>query len=85
MVVIFDRCACCGRSDGLNTGGCYHCAVRTTCACGCVLACGCGRAVTAHACPCVVPASTGVGTVVPASTVEVVGTVEPVPTLPGVA
>ena len=63
----FDACSCCGRPDGLTSGGCLYClAVRTYCICGQLLACGCGRTLTTHACPCVVS----------------VGTFEAIPTLP---
>lgn len=50
----FDSCACCGRRDGLTSGGCLYCGMRTYCAsCGQLLACGCGHASGAHACPAV--------------------------------
>jgi hypothetical protein len=45
-------CNCCGRRDGITSGGCLHCGSRTTCAaCGRVLSCNCGREVEMHACP----------------------------------
>jgi hypothetical protein len=45
-------CYCCGRRDGLTSGGCLHCGSRVCCAaCGQCVACMCGRRFDAHVCP----------------------------------
>ena len=60
-------CPCCYRHDGLTSGGCTYCTMRTHCAaCGRLLSCGCGHKIEVHACP----------------NVTVVGTTMLVPTLP---
>lgn len=61
----FDACSCCGRRDGLTSGGCLHCSARTYCACGQLVGCGCGRSFFVHACP----------------SVTFVGLFEPIPAL----
>ncbi len=67
MIFCDGGCSCCGRRDGITSGGCLHCsASRTYCACGQLLSCGCGRAFSPHACP----------------SLQFVGLFEPIPTLP---
>jgi len=43
-------CFCCGRYDGLTSGGCLHCSVRTLCSCGSIVGCGCGKSFPPHDC-----------------------------------
>ena len=76
-------CPCCGRRDGLSSGGCLHCVARVFCACGQLLACGCGQAIAEHHCPNVVLTSTLTPTsfITPNSTLISTGIITPVPTL----
>lgn len=73
-----DSCPCCGRRDGLTSGGCVYCSARTYCACGQLVSCGCGRAFSVHACPSIV----FVGLFEPCPSIVFVGLFEPIPTLP---